>query len=180
MAKGPQFERDLSRKLSLWWTDNDRDDVFWRTSSSGARATSRAKSGKKTAYEGGDIRHLDPIGEPLIKCFLLELKRGYNSETDLLDLLNPKKKSLLMEWWTKAEMEKRRDDRRNHALILHRDRKNTLIFLEHDFVSEQESKYSGNITFPIIVVKNSYDINIISLDNFFTWVSPEDIKMRLK
>jgi len=42
MAKGGEFERDISRFLSRWWTYGERDDVFWRTSASGARATTRS------------------------------------------------------------------------------------------------------------------------------------------
>lgn len=80
-GKGSKFERKISNLLSLWWTDGKRDDVFWRTSGSGARATARKKTGKSTVGQYGDIGALDPIGLPLIDLFTIELKRGYSNET---------------------------------------------------------------------------------------------------
>lgn len=88
--KGSAFERSICKQLSLWWTqDNDppSDDVYWRSSQSGGRATIRARKGKTTAGSYGDIVALDPIGEPLLKLFTLELKRGrsHGDPGDLLD-----------------------------------------------------------------------------------------------
>lgn len=76
MAKGGDFEREICKKLSAWWTYDDRDDVFWRSSQSGGRATVRFRKGKRTAGSYGDITALDPIGEPLMQLFTIELKRG--------------------------------------------------------------------------------------------------------
>lgn len=85
--KGSSFERLICKKLSLWWTDGDRDDVFWRSSQSGGRATQRAKSGKKTYGSYGDVAAVDPIGEPLIRSFTIELKRGrsHGHPGDMID-----------------------------------------------------------------------------------------------
>ena len=68
-AKGSQFERTVCKDLSLWWTKGKRDDVFWRTSGSGARAKTRSKTGEKTFGQYGDVQATDPIGQPLI-CLL--------------------------------------------------------------------------------------------------------------
>ena len=85
--KGGDFEREICKRLSMWWTGGQRDDVFWRSSQSGGRATQRAKSGKATYGSYGDIAAVDPIGEPLLKLFTIELKRGssYGCPADLLD-----------------------------------------------------------------------------------------------
>lgn len=77
MGKGSEFERAFSKELSLWWTDGERDDIFWRSSQSGGRATTRAQRGRRTATQSGDICAIDPIGQPLIAVMTLELKRGY-------------------------------------------------------------------------------------------------------
>ena len=79
MGKGEDFERQISKQLSLWWTGGERDDVFWRTSQSGGRATQRAKSDLKTAYSYGDITFIDPIGKPFCDLLVLEAKRGYTN-----------------------------------------------------------------------------------------------------
>jgi len=80
-SKGSAFERDVCKQLSLWWTHNERDDVFWRTSTSGARATTRRKAGLSTFGQYGDVQATDPIGQPLIDMFIIEIKRGYPKAT---------------------------------------------------------------------------------------------------
>lgn len=79
--KGSKFERKIAQKLSLWWTDNERDDIFYLTSGSGARATQRKKKGVDTANSSGDIGIIDPIGKPFIDMFLIEVKSGYTLGT---------------------------------------------------------------------------------------------------
>lgn len=88
-SKGSAFERELCKLLSKWWTGDARDDVFWRSSQSGGRATQRAKQGLRTHGSYGDIAAVDPIGEPLLKVFTIELKRG-NSHGTPWDLLESK------------------------------------------------------------------------------------------
>ena len=85
--KGGDFEREVCKLLSKWWTGGKRDDVFWRCSQSGGRATQRAKSGIRTHGSYGDITAVDPIGAPLLQLFTIELKRGnsHGSPGDLLD-----------------------------------------------------------------------------------------------
>jgi hypothetical protein len=87
MAKGSQFERDVARTLSLWWSGGEDDFLFWRTDTSGGRATSRAKKGLKTKGRCGDLCAIDGRGEALTSLVTIELKRGYNKLTpiDLID-----------------------------------------------------------------------------------------------
>lgn len=75
--KGGQYERDVCRALSLWYTRGKRDDLLWRSSQSGGRATQRAKSGKTTAGHYGDICATISAGEKLTRCVTWEAKRGY-------------------------------------------------------------------------------------------------------
>ena len=41
--KGNNYEREMSRRLSLWLSENERDDLIWRTHNSGGRFTTRMK-----------------------------------------------------------------------------------------------------------------------------------------
>lgn len=86
-SKGSGYERDVCRQLSLWWTAGARDDIYWRSSGSGARAKVRGRGGKNTAGQHGDVAATDPIGTPLINIFTIEIKRGYSEHTihDLID-----------------------------------------------------------------------------------------------
>ncbi|KKK58104.1 hypothetical protein LCGC14_3047790 [marine sediment metagenome] len=82
MSKGFDFERETVKLMSLWWTqdlDEPRDDIFYKTSGSGARHTSRMKKGISTYNSAGDMGFLDPLGEPFINKFLVEMKRGYTN-----------------------------------------------------------------------------------------------------
>lgn len=80
-GKGSQFERDLCRELSLWWTRRKRDDVFWRTSQSGGRSKTRLKSGKRTFGQYGDVQAVDPRGRPFLEVVTIEAKKGYGNES---------------------------------------------------------------------------------------------------
>ncbi len=79
-AKGSGFERSVCKQLSNWWSSGlegkARDDIFWRSSQSGGRATQRAKQGKATFGAYGDIAAVDPVGQPLLRLVTIELKRG--------------------------------------------------------------------------------------------------------
>lgn len=93
MAKGGSFERKIATALSLWWSNGERDDIFWRTSGSGARAKVRSYKGKGTFGQTGDLQATDPIGSPLIELCNFELKNGYKrwSIMDVVD--RPEKKA---------------------------------------------------------------------------------------
>ena len=105
MAKGSSFERELCKDLSEWWTRDRRDDVFWRTAGSGARATTRGKRGRKTAGAAGDVCATDPIGDPFTRLITLELKRGYNAAHlhALLDRAPHAATQLYEDWLAQAE-----------------------------------------------------------------------------
>ncbi len=83
--KGSGFEREMSRLLSLWWTDGKRDDAIWRSASSGALTT--VGRGRYLAHTG-DFAATDAEAAPLFDKVIIEAKRGYNrySVQDLLDV----------------------------------------------------------------------------------------------
>jgi hypothetical protein len=130
MAKGADFERDISRTLSLWWSHGERDDIFWRTSMSGGRATVRRKAGKATAYQAGDITSTDPVGAPLIKATVIELKRGY-ARWCVLDLLDAKSptKTVLGGFLSQVEEELKQAGIRNFLLICKRDGRSPFVIM---------------------------------------------------
>jgi hypothetical protein len=87
MAKGADFEREICRELSLWFSKGKSDDWFWRASQSGGRATVRFRQGKTTHGHHGDIAATHPLGHALIELITFELKVGYDSALpgDFLD-----------------------------------------------------------------------------------------------
>ena len=87
--KGSVFEREQCKLWSLWWTHGERNDVFWRSITSGAMATIRSKKGQTAFGQYGDIQATDPIGQPLIDVCTIELKCGY-PRASLADILDKK------------------------------------------------------------------------------------------
>lgn len=130
MAKGAAFEREICKKLSSWWTYDDRDDVFWRSSQSGGRATVRFRKGKSTAGSYGDICALDPIGEPLLKIFTIELKRGeyVKHPGDLLDCSGSPDCHPFLGAVDQAIEAHERAGSLSWLLIVKRDRKHSTVF----------------------------------------------------
>ena len=187
--KGGQFERTICKELSLWWTGNKRDDVFWRTAGSGARATVRSKTGKRTRNQYGDVQATDRCGQPLIDLCTIEIKKGYGHRSffDLIDMLpnetkQPYKKFILQareqseqaltDWW---------------LLITKRDRKETLITMPLDLAKELRQTCFINRCHPSaklnINVKTSKRkppvkaaIFVTTLSQFFTYVESYHIK----
>ena len=131
--KGQNFERDQCRLWSLWWTDGERDDVFWRTIGSGARATTRSKKGITTKNSYGDMAALDTEGQPLTDYFLFEFKRGYTG-TSFLDYIDMKdrKKAELINFWMKAEEDRENSGRAFTILILRRNRRKEVLVVHED------------------------------------------------
>jgi hypothetical protein len=72
--KGSGFEREICKKLSLWVSEGNSDDLFWRSAMSGGRATVRTKKGQKTASGQGDITAVTTEGNKLTDHFVIECK----------------------------------------------------------------------------------------------------------
>ena len=79
-AKGGAFERKISKRLSFWVTGKPDDVIFWRTASSGGRATQSLKSGIKQDSQVGDIGTIHPDGVWFQKHFIIECKSYKNLE----------------------------------------------------------------------------------------------------
>lgn len=129
--KGSQFERDICKELSLWWSKGKRDDIFWRTAGSGAMATFRRKKSKNTFGGNGDIQATDPIGQDLMDIFTIELKRGYNQGeiTSLLDKAPTFKEQALEVFLNQVISDQKNAGSKFWMLIWKRDQRLPMIFL---------------------------------------------------
>lgn len=128
--KGSAFERAICKQLSLWWTDGQDDDIFWRSSQSGGRATQRAKKGKSTYGSYGDIAAVNPIGEPLLKIFTIELKRGmsHGEPGDLLDCTGDPRCHKFIQTLLQAEDAHKRAGSFSWLVIAKRDHRHVVVF----------------------------------------------------
>jgi hypothetical protein len=100
--KGASFEREICKKLSLWVSNGEREDCFWRSAMSGGRATVAAKGGKRLSAQAGDITAIDPIGNALTDLFIIECKHYKSLDFPAL-IYNSK--GVLSKFWTKLKGE---------------------------------------------------------------------------
>ena len=146
-GKGSAYEREICKLLSLWWTDNEREDVYWRSSGSGARAKVRSKSGKSTFGQYGDVSCIDPIGQPLIDNVVIEIKRGYgrNCIYDVLDKLETAAEQEWTKWLNQVLLDKENSGSPAWWLITKRDRRQAMIFYPQ-FVRNLIIDYNGSLS----------------------------------
>lgn len=179
MGKGQENERDLCKRFSLWWsqgldTDPPRDDIFWRTAGSGARARVRTDSGKKVHQGYGDMIAEDPIGQPLIKKCTFEFKRGY-SALSLLDCIASKQKRPLLLQFIQ-DIEKDATDANNWPILVFQKRyKKAIICIEIRLLTSLEG-YCGELAADMWRLRHSRlkaDYMLMPLIDFFDWASPK-------
>jgi hypothetical protein len=186
-AKGSQFERDICKRLSKWWTSDARDDIFYRTGGSGGMATSRASKGKSTANSAGDIGYLDGQGAPLLKAFTFELKKGYPS-VSLLRLIDSRltadmaaKSDNLAGWFVQAEAEARLADAFSWVVIHGPPRRPVMIYLPANDYQALMLVSSEPCRGAYAIVRapglaGDRAIAATTLDNFLRVVSPASIE----
>ena len=180
-SKGSAFEREICKKLSLWWTHKERDDIFWRTAGSGARATVRGRKGKSTAGHYGDIMAVDSIGADLIKVLTFELKCGYTRFT-FMDLLDKLDHAALQEYekWIMQAMESQRQAGSLFWAVIHRrTRRKTLLYAPISLFKSLNSVCCN--LYPVLQMTcwiNGEKILVggITLDEFLDKVTPEGIR----
>ena len=175
MPKGSANERTKCKEWSLWWTDGKRDDIFWRTSGSGARAKVRSKAGKTTAGSYGDITAIDPLGDPLIEVCTVELKKGYTSELDLLALFDSRAKHHTIKKFL-AQVRYDANNANNFPVLeVHRDYRKPVLFIDSVLFGELESYY-GAVPSTVLMrlcFETLGSFHVVNRDVFFEWVGRE-------
>lgn len=161
--KGSPFERMVCKLLSQWWTLGDGDDVFWRTSQSGGRATTRKKKGKTTRAHSGDICSVDHEGMPLTNVVTLELKRGYSKYTihDMLDKNKRAAKQMFENWILQAVLASTNAGTPYWMIIHKRDGRDPLVFIPSGLAHQlQELGCLGGNETPIPFPNVGFEVDI--------------------
>lgn len=181
--KGSAYEREVCTKLSLWWTGGQRDDVFWRSAGSGARATNRAARGLSTAGQYGDIAATDPIGAPFINQITVEIKRGYRDANchDMLDKL-PTAKVQVFEGFVAQAINSSKDAGTPYwLLITRRDRRVAMAWWPSSMTSaiirhtiKNSPERFVRLTVPVEGAE--VDIDGATLDSYLQWCQPTFFK----
>jgi len=201
MGKGGDYEREVCKQLSLWWTYHKRDDIFWRTAGSGARATTRMKKLMETHDSAGDVMALDPIGKPLTAQVLIEIKRGFGGmqvkskstgkkkkkggkQLEILSLLDTNMKGrkhelVFWQWWDKAENERLLHNRNLVWIIFKRDRKEPCIAMSL-FQFVRLTTGSNHVIDTIALANRKRKVTIVfsRLDAFLKCCKPKFLRKR--
>lgn len=92
-SKGSAFEREMCKRLSLWWSGGESDQVFWRNSGFLTR------SGTCVEHQYGDVHSIDPCGKWFVENVNVELK--FYKDLRLLEVIDKpdKKHHVLLEHW---------------------------------------------------------------------------------
>ena len=177
-GKGSAYERELCKLLGRWWSGGDRDDIFWRTSNSGGRATVRGR--QSTFGQAGDIQATDPIGQPLMDVISFELKRGYPSVSPL-DLFEEKQpKDGLASWIEQAKTDAAKSNALHWAVVWKRNRRKSLMFFPRELGRKLVNVAIGPVTNRFVFQARllsppAPSLFIMSVDDFLAWCTPEMI-----
>ncbi len=178
-GKGSGFEREICKILSRWWSDGEDDGIFWRTSQSGGRATTRAKQGRKTKNSCGDVCAIDPVGQPLLDLITVEIKRGYSSSSiqDLLDKGPRAAKQTYEKWIEKAILDSRQASSFSWMLIVKRDKRESLVLfpheLKHQLPSLEEVESVAEVD--VLVGDERFFLTMVPLKTWLEIMSKEDM-----
>ena len=193
MAKGSSFEGEISKRLSLWFSEGKEESLFWRTSASGARATMRRKANKDVqADDFGDLKAESPLGKPLTDFFSIELKTGYAKKAkskakkygdkqiikitnwDILDMIDSNQdKPMFHQFWEQCENDSNKASK-EPMLIFRRNNKQPCIALYSDIFNTIIKK-CGYPDFEFLTLNFCSDtmcfpsISICNLYKFFDW-----------
>lgn len=172
-SKGGGFEREVSSKLSLWFSEGTRDDIFYRSHSSGGRFTMRRKTSKDTAYQSGDITCSDPIGKVLIDNWSIECKTGYG-KWDLLDLLDSNQKVTQIEAFFKQCKEDSDECNKHPILVFRRAGRKICICIEKKYFSYLKDLFGEYGDIYISIYMNN--LVVMKFDDFLNWADPSYFK----
>ena len=178
MGKGSSMEREIAVKLSLWYSENTSEDLFWRSQASGGRATVRQKKGKANPDQFGDIVAVDKRGASLMKKWSIEVKTGYSSKNKdkkitnwcVLDAIDSRQKqSVLEKFWEQCERDAELSDR-EPVLIFRRPMMAPCICITRFYYGILSAFFGNCPPNTIELHTNDNNLIIMKLDNFFEWI----------
>lgn len=179
--KGNSFERECCKDISLFWTSGTSDSVFYRSDSSGGRATVRNKGGKKTSGQYGDLALREEIGRPLLELCTIEFKTGYpgQSPLDLIDKAH-QKNTKYGEFFEQCEREREEANVPYWLLIARRKGKQKMIYMPITLYKQLKEITTIKDCFPSIRISfgNEEEPTTVFgtlLTQFFLHVRPKDI-----
>jgi len=174
MAKGGSFEREVSVDLTKWLTGKKKPYVFWRMPGSGGLATIH----EECVDLSGDIRAIKPYAEFLTDKFSIECKTGY-PRTNFWQLFKKIKHFDMKDFWTQTVRDA--DKPGKYPMLVFRKKGQKKVIGIRDL---EDLRLTFRVPFlrdlPTLTVRWGNDVLppmvVYDFDEFFSLVSPEDIK----
>jgi len=172
MGKGGDFERDISKDLTVWLTGKKKPYKFWRMPGSGGLATIH----EECVDLSGDIRSLDEDGRFLTDIFSIECKNGYPSTSFWQHFKNIKTfhiKSFWIQCCNDAEKSGK------HPMLIYRKKgKNPIVGIDLVTFSEIDNLVGISELSSVCLNWSEELKSVIFFDykDFFEMVKPDDIK----
>jgi hypothetical protein len=166
-AKGAGFDIKICRALSKWINGIEQPEIFWRTATSGGRASRAAKLGMNVGMHG-DIMSLDEKGKWLTNVFFFECK-SY-SKIDFSLFLEGK--GNVVAWWKKCTQQAK-DANKWPVLIMKQNGSDTYVmfFTDMSMFSEFTLQDVSRIE-----IKNEERVTIVPFSKFLSVVAPKALK----
>lgn len=165
-AKGSAFEREISKKLSIWMGAKDKDIWVWRSPSSGAVSTIANKYNDFS----GDLIATNPIAEKFFRLYSIELKNGYSDAIIDKTLLQ---NSTIEKFW-KQTINDAIKGNKDPILIFKRTRSKTIIGINENTKNKLTKKLKNLNS--IVIKFNIIDaIHVYILDEFMYNIKYNDM-----
>jgi hypothetical protein len=165
MGKGGDFERDISKFLTVWLTGVKRPYMYWRMPGSGGLATIH----EENVDLSGDIRALKSEAEFLTDKYSIECKNGYKS-TSFWQHFKGIKNFNLEQFWRQCIDDANKGDK-EPMLIYRKKGQKELVGFDHYWTGLNlpsiRMLFSKEKKLPPLVFYNMKD--------FFKIITPEDI-----
>ena len=159
--KGSQFERIICKKLSLWISEGQREDIFWRSAMSGGRATVQYKKGISNKSQVCDISAIDPLGEKLLRNYVIECKAYKNLKLDNL-IYKTSQEGMLLFW--NETRQKAIESGKSPILVARQNNKRDIICFSRCLGEKIRTKCDREE----ICFFDSLDCAVMCLNNFLT------------
>lgn len=159
--KGNAFERKVAKLLSEWWSEGSRDDLFWRTHSSGGRHTVRRRKGITTEGQVADV--VSSAEESKLFSDIIDVECKHHKDINLWSILTPNKGENIVNWWLEIRKVSIHDGKLP-VLIAKQDRRPDL-WVCNECLSGKISEYVNvNPIFTLDVRNYNSKLSCVSLD----------------
>lgn len=167
---GNNYEREISRLLSLWLSHNTSDDCVWRDVGSGNKATMRKKQNKESIWQG-DIIPIDLQYKYFFDIFAIDTKSYKECNWFFINKNNEKSNAILQQW------KKVFDDIQKKIplmIVKIRDRKTPDTIFMPTFVKLNEELYASNFLI-YFFEESKYNCKVFLLEDFLKKITPENL-----